>query len=265
MKRLLILRTVTTEEYAEELVRLASADNFRDVAGTGAGYPTADGGTVRRGVFFRANELRLTQEDAASIAALGVTGVLDLRSRHEIDTHPDAEIPGATWSHVDVLGIPMDEMASLPSHDAAVAMMERVYRGFVEDAPTRAALGRVLTTLAGDGVHLFHCSAGKDRTGWTAALLLHLAGVADDVIEADYLLTNEYAATSRAAVLEQIVEHLGPDKAAVYEPVLVADADYLATSYASVERLYGDRATYLRDGLGLSDDVLDALRAKLRR
>lgn len=255
---------MTTEEYAEELVRLASADNFRDVAGTGAGHPTADGGHVRRGVFFRANELRLTHEDAASIAALGVTAVLDLRSRHEIEAHPDAEIPGTTWSHVDVLGIPMDEMADLPDRGAAVAMMERVYRGFVEDPATREALGRVLTILAGDGVHLFHCTAGKDRTGWTAALLLHLAGVADDVVEADYLLTNEYAGSSRAAVLAQIVEHLGPDKADVYEPVLVADADYLATAYAAVERVYGDRATYLRVGLGLSDETLDALRTRLR-
>lgn len=251
------------QEHPEELVRLASADNFRDVAGPGAGYPTSDGGTVRRGVFFRANELRLTHEDAASIAALGVTSVLDLRSQHEIDAHPDIEIPGAAWAHVDVLGIPMDEMANLPTREAAVAMMKRVYRGFVEDAATRAALGRVLTHLAGDGVHLFHCSAGKDRTGWTAALLLHLAGVADDVIEADYLLTNEYAEASRAAVMAQIVEHLGPDKAAVYEPVLVADLDYLRTSYACVEETYGDRATYLREGLGLPDDVLTALRQRL--
>lgn len=255
---------MSSQEYAEELVRLASADNFRDVAGTGAGHPTTDGGHVRRGVFFRANELRLTHEDAASISALGVTAVLDLRSQHEIDAHPDAEIPGTTWAHVDVLGIPMEQMANLPDRAAAVEMMERVYRGFVEDDATRAALGQVLTHLAGDGVHLFHCTAGKDRTGWTAALLLHLAGVADDVIEADYLRTNAYAETSRATVLAQIIEHLGPDKADVYEPVLVADADYLATSYASVERLYGDRATYLREGLGLSDEVLDALRGKLR-
>ncbi|WP_244930539.1 tyrosine-protein phosphatase [Nocardioides sp. W7] len=254
---------MSTEENPEELVRLASADNFRDVAGPGAGYPTTRGSTVRRGVFFRANELRLTHEDAASIAALGVTGVLDLRSQHEIDAHPDIEIPGAAWTHVDVLGIPMDEISSLPDRTAAVAMMERVYRGFVEDPATRAALGRVLTLLADDGVHLFHCSAGKDRTGWTAALLLHLAGVDDAVIEADYLLTNEYAEASRAAVLAQIVEHLGPDKAEVYQPVLVADADYLRTSYASVERLYGDRGAYLRDGLGLGEGVLAALGRKL--
>lgn len=255
---------MSTEEIPEELVRLASADNFRDVAGPGAGYPTAHGSTVRRGVFFRANELRLTHEDATSIAALGVTGVLDLRSRHEIEVHPDIEIPGAAWSHVDVLGIPMDEISSLPDRPAAVAMMERVYRGFVEDPTTRTALGRVLTLLAGDGVHLFHCSAGKDRTGWTAALLLHLAGVDDAVIEADYLLTNEYAEASRAAVLTQIVEHLGPDKAEVYQPVLVADADYLRTSYASVARDYGDRDAYLRDGLGLGEDVLGALQRRLR-
>ncbi|WP_182524994.1 tyrosine-protein phosphatase [Nocardioides dongkuii] len=255
---------MTSERFAEELVRLASADNFRDVAGTGAGHPTVDGGRVRRGVFFRANELRLTDADAATIADLGVTCVVDLRSSHEVELHPDVEVPGARWEHVDVLGIPMDQMSSLPDREAAVAMMERVYVGFVEEPATRAALGRVLTILAGEGAHLFHCSAGKDRTGWTAALLLHLAGVADDVIEADYLLTNEYAAASRAAVLDTIVENLGPDKAEVYAPVLVADADYLRTSYAAVRARYGTLDAYLRQGLGLGDDVLGALRAKLR-
>lgn len=251
-------------EFVEELVRLSSADNFRDVAGTGPGHPTADGARVRRGVYFRANELRLTDEDAASMADLGITDIADLRSEHEIAMHPDVEVPGATWHHFDVLGIPMEEMAALATRDAAVAMMERVYRGFVDEPSTRAALGALLRQLATPGVHLFHCSAGKDRTGWTAALLLHLAGVPDDVILADYLATNDYSAASREATRQVIVDNLGADKAEVYEPVLVADADYLRTAYDAVAAAYGTLERYLVEGLGLDDEVLDALRERLR-
>lgn len=246
-----------------ELVRLASADNFRDVAGTGAGLPTPDGGHVRRGVFYRANELRLTDEDVDSIASLGITSVADLRSDHEIEIHPDVSIPGATWHHFDVLGIPMEQMAALPDRGAAIAMMERVYRGFVDEPATRAALGALFTLLAEDGVHLFHCSAGKDRTGWTAALLLHLAGVPDEVILDDYLKTNDYSGASREAVRQLIVENLGADKAEVYEPVLLADADYLETAYAAVAASYGTRERYLLEGLGLTPEILDRLRGRL--
>lgn len=261
---------VTTEERrldareAEELVRLASADNFRDVAGPGRGYPTTDGGRVRTRVFFRSNELQLTDEDAASLAALDITAVHDLRSAEEIAHHPDVAVPGASWHHVDVLGIPLEQMSALPDRAAAVAMMERVYRGFVEDAGTRAALGTLLARLAEPGVHLFHCSAGKDRTGWTAALLLHLAGVDRTTIVEDYLLTNEYAAASRAATLELVATHLGPEKVEVYEPVLGADADFLQTAYAAVETKYGDLDRYLALGLGLSATTRATLVERLR-
>src|SRR4051794_26479717 len=80
-----------------ELLRLASADNFRDVAGTGAGHPTRDGGHVRRGVYFRSNELQLTDADAASLAALGITRIHDLRGAMEVEAHPDVAVPGAAW------------------------------------------------------------------------------------------------------------------------------------------------------------------------
>jgi protein-tyrosine phosphatase len=253
-----------TPELAEELVRLSSADNFRDVAGTGLGHPTVDGGRVRRGVFFRANELRLSDEDTSSLVALGITSVADLRTTHEIDIHPDVDVPGATWHHFDVLGIPMEEMAALPDRAAAVAMMERVYRGFVELPETRTALGDLFRQLATDGVHLFHCSAGKDRTGWTAALLLHIAGVPDEVILDDYLATNDYSEASRETTRALIVESLGPDKAEVYEPVLAADAHYLQTAYDAVAASYGNIERYLTEGLGLDRDALDGLRSRLR-
>lgn len=251
-------------ELSEQLVRLASADNFRDVAGPGLGYPTADGGRVRTGVFYRSNELRLTHHDATELGRLGITGLLDLRSAVEVETHPEVEVPGAQWHHHEVPGIPLDDLAGLSDDDAAEEVMLRVYRGFVADPGARAAFAGLFRHLAeAEGAQLFHCTAGKDRTGWVAALLLHLAGVDDETILADYLLTNDRSAGTREKHLAMVAEGLGPEKVPVYERVLVADEAFLAAGYVAVETAYGDRATYLREGLGLDDAVLDALRARL--
>lgn len=246
----------------DEYLRLAGADNFRDVAGPG--YATIDGGKVRTGVFYRSNDLRLTDADHGLLAGLGLTAILDLRSPTEIALHPDPVVDGAEALHFDAIGIPMEQLSGLQHREAAAALMDEVYRLFVTHPESRAAFGGTLRQLAAGGPQLFHCSAGKDRTGWVAALLLHLAGVDDPTIESDYLLTNARSAASRARTEAEIARHLGPERVAVYEPVFVADISYLRAALTAVEEEYGDRASYLREGLGLEEDVLTRLRDLLR-
>ncbi|WP_051551597.1 tyrosine-protein phosphatase [Nocardioides sp. URHA0020] len=255
----------TTDETApRELARLASADNFRDVAGTGSGYPVASGGHVRRGVFFRSNELQLSSADATALSELGITRIHDLRGQMEIDAHPDVEVPGATWRHVEVSGIPMELVSGLEDSTAAERVMRQVYDVFVRAPEARAAYAELLTELAtGPLPQLFHCTAGKDRTGWAAALLLEIAGVDRATILTDYLLTNTFSSATRQKYLGLIAEHLGEDKKAVYEPTMVVAASYLQTAYDAVTELYGSVDGYLRDGLGLDDDLLAALRTRL--
>ena len=245
-----------------ELLRLASADNFRDVAGPG--HPTTDGGRVRRGVFYRSNELQLTDEDAASLASLGIHAIHDLRGAAEIEAHPDVEVPGAAWQHVEISGIPMEMVEGLHDTESAHRVMREVYDAFVRTPDARAAYARLLTSLAtGDTPQLFHCTAGKDRTGWAAVLLLEIAGVDRDTILADYLLTNEVSSVTREKYLALVAEHLGPEKVAVYEPTMVVEEEYLRTAYDAVATDYGSIDAYLREGLGLDDRTLDALRARL--
>lgn len=246
----------------EEYLRLASADNFRDVAGPG--YATTDGGRVRTGVFYRSNDLRLTEADHGLLEGIGLRAVIDLRSPAEIALHPDPDVPGAEPLHFDAIGIPMERIAGLTSRAEAVAIMEEVYRAFVTHPKSLAAFGAVLRQLATGGPQLFHCSAGKDRTGWVAALLLHLAGVDDATIEADYLLTNARTAASRARAEAEIARHLGPGAVEVFEPTLVVDVTYLRAATATITDVHGDRASYLREGLGLDEATLDALRGLLR-
>jgi protein-tyrosine phosphatase len=255
---------VSDAEVGEELVRLASADNFRDVTGPDSAYVAADGRPLRRGVAFRSNELLLTAADAESLARLGITAVYDLRSDHEVQMHPDVAVPGATWTQLEVKGIPMDAVTDL--HDRATAhdVMLRVYRGFVDVEGAREAFATLFREIAdGTGAALFHCTAGKDRTGWASALLLHLAGVDDETILEDYLLTNSFSSATREKYLGLVREHLGADKVDVYERVMVADEAYLRAGYDAVAARYGDRLGYLRDGLGLDDGLLDRLRDRM--
>ncbi len=251
---------VTTDE---ELLRLASADNFRDVAGRG--HPTCDGARVRTGVVYRSNELQLTEVDASALEQLGVTSVLDLRDHHEVEAHPDVEVPGAEWAHLPVGGIPPGTGAELPDAAAAREAMLAVYRGFVTDERAQASFGAVVRRVAAATSPLvFHCTAGKDRTGWAAALLLHLAGVDPAVVEADYLLTNERSRGTREKYLGLVAEHLGADRVATFEPAMVADASYLAAAHAQAEASFGSLDGYLRRGLGLDEETRGAVRDRLR-
>ncbi len=258
-----ILRCVS--DTPSELLRLASADNFRDVAGVGAGYPTTDGGRVRRGVCYRSNELQLHEADVAAIADLGIQVIHDLRSTLEIEAHPDVPVPGARWQQLDVSGIPTEMIEILPDTAAAERVMLDVYESFVRSEQARTSYAALLTCLATDDLpQLFHCTAGKDRTGWAAALLLEVAGVDRATILEDYLLTNEVSSITRTKYLALIEEHLGAEKMAVYEPTLVVKEAYLQMAYDAVAADHGSVAGYLRDGLGLSDDVLGRLRERLR-
>lgn len=256
--------TPTDETAPRELARLASADNFRDVAGPGTGYPIVGGGRVRTGVFYRSNELQLTTADAGVLTDLGITRIHDLRGQMEIDAHPDVEVPGATWHHVEISGIPMEMVSGLEDAEAAVRVMGQVYDAFVRTPGARAAYGELLTELAtGPLPQLFHCTAGKDRTGWAAALLLEIAGVDRATILDDYLLTNTFSSATRTKYLALIADHLGEDKKAVYEPTMLVQESYLQTAYDTVTELYGSVDGYLRDGLGLDDAIVARLRDRL--
>lgn len=255
---------VPSDQWGDDLIRLASADNFRDVAGDG--YRTVDGRVLQRGVFFRSNELQLTHEDAATIAGLGITAIYDLRETSETQAHPDVEVPGASWHHVQVTGIPLGVVSELVDPGAAEDAICDVYRRFITDPASRASFAVLLRGLAtSESPQLFHCTAGKDRTGWTAALLLRLVGVPEDVVVTDYLRTNDIGLATREKYLGMVAEHLGADRVPVFERIMLADAAYLAAADDAVEATYGDLDSYLREGLGLDADVLDALRTRLLR
>ncbi|HET9421859.1 MAG TPA: tyrosine-protein phosphatase [Nocardioides sp.] len=250
------------EPLGEELLRLTSADNFRDLSGPG--HRTADGRALRPALVYRSNELALTDEDAARVADLGVTSILDLRHADEIALHPDTSVPGAAWEHLEIPGIPMEDVATLEAPERAEEVMREVYRGFVRHPGARAAFATLIGRLAtAEAPLVFHCTAGKDRTGWAAVLVLGICGVPDEVVLDDYLATNRVSIRTREKYLGMVREHLGDDKVEVYERVMVADERYLAAALEAIRSDFGTLAGYLGAGLGLTDATLDALRMRL--
>ncbi|EIK96200.1 protein tyrosine/serine phosphatase [Pseudomonas sp. M47T1] len=252
------------DTYALNTPILTSIDNFRDLAGTTTAYTAANDGTLREGVFYRSNALTPSAADLATLNGLGITAVYDLRTASEVAATPDTLLTGATYTNIDIIGSSTSgadiSSLSLTSAADAVAMMQETNREFVSDAAMRSQFGVLFNDLASvDGAALFHCTAGKDRTGWTAAVLLSIAGVNTSTIMANYLATNDYTATRVAATLAALPSSM----AAIYEPLLTVDASYLQAGLDEVTALYGSMDNYLKEGLGLSQATIYVLRAKM--
>ncbi|WP_052391004.1 tyrosine-protein phosphatase [Streptomyces sp. NRRL B-24484] len=158
-----------------------------------------------------------------------------------------------------------DKQRALLGDGRAEGMMIGLYRWFVTDAVARERFATVVRLLAEPGGTplLFHCSAGKDRTGWTAALVLTALGVDRDTVYEDYLLTNERS----AAIVEHVVDSFGTrglmKEPALLLPIFRADRTYLDAAYEEVAAGWPSFEDFWRDGLGLDDTVLDGLRANL--
>lgn len=110
---------------------------------------------------------------------------------------------------------------------------------------------------------LFHCTAGKDRTGWVAALLHTIAGVPRETILNDYLLTNTYTEAWMNATYQQMLAHNGKEAADLYWPLLGVQRNYLEAEFDEAQRGFGSMGRYLSEGLGLGAAELAQLRAKL--
>lgn len=236
---------------------LASDPNLRDVGG----YRTIDGQWVRMGVVYRSQALSLSAADLAVVDTLGVTADYDLRTTAEIAQAPDVVPAGATYTNLNVLAN-VSLTPTLTSPTAAEQYMQAMEQDFVTDATARAAFGELLTGIAdSDGAVLYHCTAGKDRTGWATAVLLTLLGVPQDTVMQDYLLSNTYYFDSPAVQAE--LKSMPAAEAAVYTPVLQVQASYLQAGLAQVTASYGSMYNYAVHGLGLSPQTIAKLRAKL--
>ncbi len=196
--------------------------------------------------------------------------IFDLRTTAEAEKKPDVEIPpGAEYTRVNIIGDSPPKQR--PSSLAGVDQDRRGRRlltdaniTFVTAEDQRAQFATLLEQIAeADGPVVIHCTSGKDRTGWASALLLHIAGVSDEDIMANYLLTNEYAADYIDATAAAMAETRGTEFGEAIRVVLSVEADYLQAGISTAIEQYGSLDLYLTEGLGLEKETLTDLRNKL--
>lgn len=231
---------------AIEPAPIAGALNFRHLGG----YRGAGGRAVVAHRLFRSDHLgALTREDMARIRALGVVRVLDLRGVSEraaapcilesVRVHSLSIEPTIVQVLTDLIGAGHQLTA-----DEVVGHMQETYRGFVRRSTLRFA-ELFAHLLESDEPTVFHCTAGKDRTGFAAALILRSLGVGEDDVMRDYLLTNE-----RLTLPPASRHGLAPEVAMVLSRVQPA---FLHAAFEAVERDYGSLEAYFREGLALRD------------
>lgn len=251
----------------ERLVPLEGALNFRDLGG----YVGLDGRTVRWGLVFRSDALhQLTDDDLDRLRVLELRAIYDLRKSHERDRQPTV-IPddhGHRAVHLVVGDDPSEEVNQPDALEQLLTgqlveaddgyMIDLYQRMIDEGAET---FGRLLTHLTeDDGLPaLFHCAAGKDRTGIAAALLLSVLGVGEDVILDDYELSNIYRANKRIEALRPQLEAAGVDVEKV-RPFLSARRPVLEATLRHVNDRYGGVEPYLVGTAGVAPETLVRLR-----
>ena len=244
---------------ADRSLHLATAPNFRDIGG----YRTVDGRWVRMGLAYRSDQLdHLSPGDLAVIAQLTPSLVVDLRTEKERHTGPDRLPPGAEGLVADVMADSPPNAAAIlqgTDPDAGVRFLIEANRQFVSLPSARAAYASLLSRvpLATQPV-VYHCTAGKDRTGWGTAVLLTALGVPRETVIADYLASNGYLIQKNKALFAA----MPPGNVARMEPVLTVRAAYLQAAFDEVDHRYGSFDRYLKDGLGVDDQALARLRAR---
>jgi protein-tyrosine phosphatase len=232
------------------------------------GHPTADGGETRFGRIVRSDSVsELSDAGWDALVAHGIRTVIDLRGDHEREDDPAREVD------VDVEHIPFmeaderewEEIAEEIEAAAAAApdvetSTRDVYLIFLERFRQNVAASVRAVAQAPEGGIVVHCVGGKDRTGLLTAFLLHLAGVSDEDIAADYALSEERLLSRHegwfaAAETEEELERL--------RQIAQTPPGSMLGVFRELEHRYGSVEGYLRSA-GVDPEDLERVRARLR-
>ena len=239
----------------QRLIDLEGALNFRDLGG----YPASGGRTVRWRVLFRSDALhRLSPADVSQLRdALGIGDVVDLRSSGELDIEGRGPLAGEPirFHHLPLFdGALVEE----PPQSEELTLADRY---FLMAEFAKGPIARVITTLAEAAAPaVYHCAAGKDRTGVISALLLGLLEVPDEIIVADYAATQDNldAIVERLMCSEgyqDVLESMPPD-------TMHAEPETMVSLLERLRERYGSVCGYVRE-IGVADATIAGLRARL--
>jgi len=243
------------------------ADNFRDLGG----YKSSDGRRVKWGLLYRSDSLHeLSDDDMGFIQRLGIRQIVDFRTTFEKQEDPDRIPEGVNYVEraIDVEGTAVKQLfEKISSGDIddlkPRELLQNANRAFVTDQ--RHVYGPHLKSLLDDHniPSVAHCTGGKDRAGFGAAITLLALGVPEETVISDFMLTNQYTQSKIEKYIWMI--RLGsffrtdPEK---IRPLLGVERSYIAAALDQIKRDYGTVRNYIRQGLGMSDTEIQLLKNK---
>lgn len=253
------------------LLNFEGIDNFRDLGG----YPTADGRQVKWGILYRTGTLaHASRADLDALASLQLKTLIDFRSGLEKEEEPN-RLPEPTG--FDVVEIPTLDAGN---QSLVEEIFERIetgdFEGFDPDA-TMVISNRQFATqftpqfrqfihevLAANGAPVaWHCSAGKDRTGFASAILLRILGVNAEIVMRDYMASREPALAARSNQLKLLRLFKGDEAADKLAVLMGVEKHWLDAGFAEIDKSWGSFDAYVRDGLQLSEADIATLRSAL--
>ncbi len=257
-------RTGGLSEFRERLLPLVGGRNFRDLGG----YPAAEGRQVRWGMLFRSGSMAdLTAADYEYLGKLGIRVICDLRATDERQREPTRWTgPAAPRRLQRDYALDLGEFGALlaggqATADAARRLFTRFYARLPFDFADQYA-GMFAELVRGGAPLAFNCSAGKDRTGVAAALVLTALGVPRETVIDDYLLSNRYYATPLASGESddpqmRMLAALPPE---VLRVLMGVERGFVEAAFAAIESEYGTVERYLESRLGVDAGDLQRLR-----
>lgn len=260
---------------ATRLLEVESIDNFRDIGG----YKTKDGKSVKWGYFYRcANLGKMTKKDEKYLEDVQIRTIFDFRSLVEVEQEKDIIPNGCQYMNHSGI-ITMDEQVKKQGNfDVKMLIMDLIktpekidelsnflMEGYQTMAVSSGAFSKLFEAIKNE-VNvplLFHCTAGKDRTGIGAAYILLALGVDEETVIEDYCLSNVYRAAANKKQIDTVAEFVKDVKMLEFmKGMLEVKEAYIRVTLDTIYENYGTFETFLEEQLNVSQEELEQLRAK---
>lgn len=241
---------------------LDGTSNTRELGG----YKTEDGRSLKWGVLYRSDKLsELTDADQEYLLQLGIKRVIDFRSSEEKQNEPDQlpstlkyiempiEADGAIRPKVEAIlkGDLNEDVGAIlvETNKEFISDFSGVYKGFIE------------SLIENQEPTLFHCTAGKDRAGFAAALVLLAVGVPEKIVIEDYMKTNKYTEETIQDYINKInLYSLGSVDAEILRPLLGVEERFIRAALDEIKQKYGNVENFIRDELKIRDESIIELK-----
>tara|TARA_B100000989_G_C19475876_1_gene442870 strand:+ start:351 stop:1235 length:885 start_codon:yes stop_codon:yes gene_type:complete len=249
-----------SEEHRKIL--LDGTSNTRELGG----YKTKDGKSLKWGVLYRSDKLsELTDPDQKYLTQLGIKTVIDFRSEEEKQNEPD-QVP----SNLKYIEMPIEADGAIrPKVEAILkgdlnedvgAILVETNKEFISDF-SGVFKSFIESLVENQEPTLFHCTAGKDRAGFAAALVLLAVGVPEEIVIEDYMKTNKYTEETIQDYINKInLYSLGNVDAEILRPLLGVEERFIRAALDEIKLNYGNIESFIKDGLEIPDESIVELK-----